>query len=345
MLAETLDKMVDRIKKFRHLYDQNEMAVRDQIVNPILRDLGWDPENPEEVQPNVSTDEGIPDYTLLIGDKKALMIEAKNLSIDIEKREVITQLAKYCFGEGMKYGVLTNGSVWILFRSFEEGTTITERIVWRADIENDEKTASIRKLNTISRTNITQIDTLLEKRQILDEIWQAFVGKSDNLIQPLVSMLEGMIQEGYSDFDFGQGELEDFIGERVKELFSPAHESEVIPEPVNGHPPTVQGASRRIKIGSTTYNIKNSYEILTNVAEWLIGKSKLRREDCPIATGYKRYLVNTEPKHRYGDDYRASKRLSNGLYIETHMSTADCIIQARKLLQKFGHQGEILKVN
>jgi len=77
-LNETLASITEKIKKFRSLYEQNEMAVRDQIVNPILRDLGWNPENPEEVQPNVSTEEGIPDYSLIKNGKKILFVEAKN---------------------------------------------------------------------------------------------------------------------------------------------------------------------------------------------------------------------------------------------------------------------------
>jgi len=134
------------------------MGVRDQIVNPILKGLGWNPENPEEVQPNISTEEGVPDYSLIKNDDKILFIEAKKLSVDIEQKEVIRQLAKYCFGEGMKYGVLTNGAIWILFRAFQEGTTMAERIVWKTDIENDDITATIRKLNTISKENITDIE-------------------------------------------------------------------------------------------------------------------------------------------------------------------------------------------
>jgi len=90
MLKETFEKVVERImKKYRSLYEQNGMAVRSQIIEPILRGLGWDVENPEEVQPNVSTKEGIPGYSLLKGDKKVLFIEAKKLSVEIEQREAI----------------------------------------------------------------------------------------------------------------------------------------------------------------------------------------------------------------------------------------------------------------
>jgi len=42
MLKETLEMVVERMKKFRSLYEQNEMAVRDQIVNPILKGSGME---------------------------------------------------------------------------------------------------------------------------------------------------------------------------------------------------------------------------------------------------------------------------------------------------------------
>lgn len=77
-LRETIGVVTERMKKHRSLYERNEMAIRGQIVDPILRGLGWDTENPEEVQPNVSTEEGVPDYSLLKDDKKALFIEAKS---------------------------------------------------------------------------------------------------------------------------------------------------------------------------------------------------------------------------------------------------------------------------
>lgn len=48
------------------------MTVREQIINPILRNLGWNPENPEEVQPNVPIEEGVPDYSLIKSENRIL---------------------------------------------------------------------------------------------------------------------------------------------------------------------------------------------------------------------------------------------------------------------------------
>jgi len=343
MSKDIIEMVVEKIKKHHSFYEQSEMAVREQIVVPILRCLDWNPENPEEVQPNVSTEEGIPDYSVLKGSKKVLFVEVKKLSVDVDKREVIRQLANYCFGEGMKYGVLTNGSIWVLFRAFQEGTTIAERVVWKTDIENDDISAIIRKLNTISKNNIENIETLIRKLQILDEIWQSLLEEPGDLVKGFVPVFDSLIKEGYPDYKFDHPEIEDFIKERVKELTSHTEEAETELGPIEitkgegAHP-------RGMKLGAEPYEIRNSYDILVNTAEWLIRKGKLKREDCPIEAGYRRNLINTQPKHRYGEDFRAPRKLSNGLHIETSYSTTGCISKARRLLEKYGYQSNILSV-
>jgi hypothetical protein len=343
-LNEVLAPLVEKIKKFRSLYEQNEMAVRDQIVNPILRNLGWNPENPEEVQPNVSTEEGVPDYSLLKNGKKILFIEAKKMGVDIEKREVIRQLAKYSFSEGTKYGVLTNGAVWMLIRSFEEGTTLTERIVWKIDLENEELPAVLRKITAISKTNIEHIEALVKKVQILDEIWQSLLDEPEEMIKGLMPVVKSIISQGYPDYQFEDTEIEDLLKERVKEIISgPSGEEasfEISREPI----PWREGRPRKMKLKGEVFKLRNSFEILVNTANWLIKNGKLKASDCPVAAGHKRNLINKEPKHKYGDNFRAPKKISNGLWIETSYSTAACINWSNRLLEKFGVSPDILTI-
>jgi hypothetical protein len=336
---------VEKIKKFRSLYNQNEMAVRDQILNPVLRNLGWNPENPEEVQPNVSTEEGIPDYSLIKDGKKMLFVEAKKLSVDVEQREVMRQLARYSFGEGTKYGVLTNGAVWILIRSFEEGTTLTERIVWKADLENEEAPSVIRKLITISKENVEKIETLVKKVQILNEIWQSLLEEPEEIIKGLMPVVKSTITQGYPSYQFEDTEIEDILRERIKEIITGPPEGEVLPE-IGGEPIVWQRGESpsKMKLAGEVFELRNSFEILVNTANWLIKKGKLKYSECPVGMGHKRNLVNTQPKHKYGDDFRAPKKLSNGLWIETHYSTASCINYAKRLLEKFGSSPDTLVI-
>lgn len=345
-LIEALTPIVEKIKKFRSLYEQNEMAVRDQIINPILRNLGWNPENPEEVQPNVSTEEGVPDYSLIKDGKRILFVEAKKLGIDIEQREVIRQLARYSFSEGTKYGVLTNGAVWALIRSFEEGTTLTERIVWKTDLENEELPSIIRKVTTISKDGIEQIEILVKKVQILDEIWQSLLDEPEEMIKGLMPVVKSLISQGYPDYQFEDAEIEDLLKERVKEIISGPSEEGIPSEVYSGELVLRKDKSpRKMKLKGEVFDIRNSFEILVNTANWLIKSGKLKPSDCPVGIGRgKRYLVNKEPKHKYGDDFRAPKKLSNGLWIETHASTAGAINYTKRLLERFGVSSDILTI-
>jgi len=344
-LNEVLAQIVERITKFRSLYEQNEMAVRNQIINPILKSLGWNPENPEEVQPNVSTEEGIPDYSLVKNGKKILFVEAKKLGVDIEQREVIRQLAKYSFSEGTKYGVLTNGAVWVLIRSFEEGTTLTERIVWKTDLENEELPAVLRKITTISKTNIEHIELLVKKVQILDEICQSLLDEPEKMIKGLMPVVKSIISQDYPDYQFEDTEIEDLLKERVKEIISgPSEEETSFPTPI-GSIPWRDESPRKMKLKGEVFELRNSFEILVNTANWLIKNGKLKTSDCPVSIGRgKRCLINRQAKHPDRSDFRAPKQLSNGLFIETHIGAKGGIDYTRRLLEKFGVSRDILTI-
>lgn len=206
-MEDTLKNVIEKIRRHRDLYERNEMAVREHIVNPILKSLGWNPEDPEEVRPEFAMERGIPDYTLMKDGNIVLFIEVKKLSVDVEKKEVIRQLARYCFDNGVGFGVLTNGVVWVLFRAFQEGTTLSERIVWKIDIENDEPVAIIRRLSTISKNNVDNISILIKKLQVLDEIWQSLIAEPNKIIDGLIPIFNRLIREGYPDYEFESSEI------------------------------------------------------------------------------------------------------------------------------------------
>jgi len=99
-----------------------------------------------------------------------------------------------------------------------------------------------------------------------------------------------------------------------------------------------------MKLAGQVFELRNSYEILVNTANWLVTRGRLKASDCPVGIGYKRNLVNTQPKHKDGNDFRNPKKLSNGLWIETKYSTAACIVYARRLLERFGCSPDTLVI-
>ena len=80
--------------------------------------------------------------------KKMLVVEAKNMGVELNDSKIINQIASYCYTPGIKFGVLTNGIKWLLFNTFQANPN--ERIAWRADIEKDRIEDIKIKLNCIS---------------------------------------------------------------------------------------------------------------------------------------------------------------------------------------------------
>jgi hypothetical protein len=88
----------------------NEAAVREGIVVPILRALGWNTFDPNEVRPEHPNPAGRVDYALMQrGARPAVLIEVKAVGRSLEGDR---QLFGYCFEEGVPLAVLTDGSSW-----------------------------------------------------------------------------------------------------------------------------------------------------------------------------------------------------------------------------------------
>ncbi|HEX2795062.1 MAG TPA: hypothetical protein VHN58_11600, partial [Croceicoccus sp.] len=88
----------------------NEAAVREGVVVPILRELGWNTHDPDEVRPEYPNPAGRVDYALLRqGGRPAVLVEVKAVGRSLEGDR---QLFGYCFEEGVPLAVLTDGRSW-----------------------------------------------------------------------------------------------------------------------------------------------------------------------------------------------------------------------------------------
>lgn len=341
-LLNTLEKVLKKIKNHRNLYNTNEEAVRNQIINPILRGLGWDPENPEFVHHNELSEEGKkPDYSLFKDGKKVLFIEAKKLSVDINDKDAIKQLSQYCYDAGTKFGLLTNGVSWRFFQSFQEDTTYPERTIWKIDLENQDLAASVLYFNRITHNNIEKIEQTIKENKVFTEIWESLLDKPKDIVKELLPIFTKRIHETYPESKFEDQVIEDFMVEEITKILSRKEEIAIPASYPSETIPIIKSNLRRMKIGNTSFDIKNSNEILVNTAEWLIRERKLGKGDCPIVIGPKRILVNIEPKHRFGADFVQPKKLSNGLYIEVNYSTPSCISNSKWLLGKFSNSTDL----
>ncbi|MCQ3811741.1 MAG: hypothetical protein KTV68_14430 [Acidimicrobiia bacterium] len=104
---------------------KNEAQVKQAVIVPILRELGWDDSNPEEFLPEHQVDNGLVDYALLVHKKPQVFVEAKRLGNLSPKAE--EQLFSYAANKGIPLLVLTDGSIWDFYLSMAAGEPANRR--------------------------------------------------------------------------------------------------------------------------------------------------------------------------------------------------------------------------
>lgn len=183
-MEQTITELKEKISEHRDHYNRNETAVRRQLIEPILDYLGWKTDNPALVQLNFQTeDRDIPDYTLLRDKRIETFVEAKSLSENISNH--ILQLARYCINQGIEFGILTNGTDWLLVKTFEKGTKLRDRIIWQISLEKDTVSNIQSKLTTISFEQIGKLPELIEKEKQLEQFWAECIAGESKIVEKL----------------------------------------------------------------------------------------------------------------------------------------------------------------
>ncbi len=118
-LFAQIESVRDRINTFPDELRKSEALTRYVLIDPVLRSLKWDTEDPTQVQPEFSTEQGRPDYALLWNGKPHVMIEAKPLGKDLDK--AIDKGFQYCWKNKVPFYVVTDGNIWEIYDLKEMG--------------------------------------------------------------------------------------------------------------------------------------------------------------------------------------------------------------------------------
>ena len=110
-MSDEILKVIERWQSDERLASFDEARVKQAIILPILRGLGWDTDNPDEVWPEYSVKERWVDYALSTGTTAKVFIEAKKGGEPLERHD--SQLLDYaCKHDGVEIAALTNGATW-----------------------------------------------------------------------------------------------------------------------------------------------------------------------------------------------------------------------------------------
>ena len=124
----TLKEHIDDIRNgLERQQFTNETAVRQGIINPLLRQLGWPTSKTQIVSPEYTVERGKVDYALCHPPAMPrIFIEAKQIGkLDGAER----QLFEYAVHQGVRVAILTDGRKWIFFYPPGEGTYEQRKVV------------------------------------------------------------------------------------------------------------------------------------------------------------------------------------------------------------------------
>ena len=111
---------VEQIRNTVSLSVLDESATKQGVVLRLLSLAGWDTFDIAQVVPEYTVGTRRVDYALRPGTPNAVFIEVKRPGENLERHQ--QQLLEYCFQEGVKLAVLTNGRTWWLYRPLQSGS-------------------------------------------------------------------------------------------------------------------------------------------------------------------------------------------------------------------------------
>ena len=127
-LLQLVETLRERIETHRTALSQSETLTRYALIDPLLRELGWDTSDPSMVVPEYRSGAGRADYALLSNGSPVMMVEAKKLGTPLQD-PVLAQGINYCLMEGTSHFSVTDGARWEIYETHKPVPIDEKRIV------------------------------------------------------------------------------------------------------------------------------------------------------------------------------------------------------------------------
>ncbi len=363
MPASTLEDCLREIKKDSSIFTLlNEEDAKRRIIQRILGLLGWDVYG-DEIKQEYGVGERRVDYALQVNGENKVFIEAKKPGENLYRHQ--EQLLDYSFHAGVALAVLTNGISWWFYLVTTKDCDWNDLRLYNLDILKQEKDVVdivdifdrlLSRENVGSGKAVQHAESILERcqkekafRENLSKAWNRII-KDCDCDSLLVELLKETTEDicGFRLEEVDVEKIPQFIHSHQEKWILSPEQQEIDPlSTKQSNAKTGNQTKGRMQIGDVHYELRYVFEILVNTANWLIDKGELKPSDCPVdvSRGDKRVLIDRKPKHPSGKDFFVPRKLKNDLYIECHASKESAIEYSKRLLKKYGHNREMLRVS
>ncbi len=317
-LVKTLSK---RIEEHGEALRKNEALTRTALIDPLLRELGWNMEDPAQVIPEYPTENNEnPDYVLLTNKKRLMVIEAKSLDSSLHekssKKDPVTQANNYASrsGIGSRYFSVTNGRHWEIYDRQRLGA-LHEMKVSQFDITESPAKVCVKAL----------------------ALWRPSVGAGS------VSPAETPFFLRDDRHSLPSQSLPEPSGEHPP-VTGPSADSDWIPLSEFEHQQGDKPPSALKFPEGKTVEINWWYELVTKTTDWLFETGSLNDSHCPIKRG-RRYIVDSSDR-ALGDakSIREIRTVHGAVYVKTRGPASGHIKNTCRVIERSGQKPAGFKV-
>lgn len=312
-LLELVETLRSRIDEHGPALRQSEWLTRYALIDPLLRELGWDTADPALVIPEYQSGNGRADYALFGSDNPEMMVEAKKLGDDLQDK-ARTQGIQYCIEKGTKHFTVTDGCRWEIYETHRP-VPIDEKRVVELDLISQSPSEVCLKALALWRPSV--------------ESGEVAAGEA-----PFVGHTHGQHRDEEGSKPNRKEAVEDSGGE---DWHSTAEATAT-----KGQNPT-----ELIFPDGGAIEVKNWATVLVEVVRWLIESGKLRARHCPIVGSSNprafRYMVHTQPLHSNGAPFTYPIQVAD-LWVEKHDNRKALVNKTRAIIEDVSQDPGSFKV-
>ena len=302
-LQGVIEKLQQIIKGHRDYLSRHETRTRQVLIDPLLRELGWDVSDPAAVQLEYRVGQQWADYALMSNGRPLAVIEAKKLGSDLEDNQMM-QVLNYANRDGIEYMIVTDGDRWEMYEVFQRGA-LEERLSMKLELSQQLAHKNTLQALAIWRPNLASDDGPSQASEpvfISPEPAPDLPSRQPDE-PPAEQPIDVLLEDSGSWCDF---------------------EQKVYPR---GTKPT------KLKIGSEPEEtVANWQDAIHKVVAWLADEGILNVNDCPIGTE-KYTFIGREAVNPDGTPFTNPQQLSNGLILQRNHANVTTKSQWRKLRQ------------
>ncbi len=316
-LVKLVDALRGRIEAHSKNLRTNEALTRAVLVDPLLRALGWNTEDPAQVVPEFS----IPDHKAKSADyalfaranRPDVIIEAKKLGEPLA--EAARQALSYCTQDGFPFFVVTDGQSWNAYETLRPGKLEAKRVATFDVCSGSAEMVALTSLFLWRPRFVSALGVEAAVQVTAPMVAEPTSSKSNILPSSSVDPSTGSTPRASSGN--GQPSVE-AAWYRLSDF-----------EPMKYAKPQAV----RLPSGDIV-TLKTWREVAGTVVEHLAAQGKLVGATVPIQIG-KRYIVATKPQHPNGSRFRSQLKVGP-YFVETHYSAKAMVGNTRTIIERVG---------